>query len=77
MFRIQTVADRLWCSLSKLSHIQLETAALSPQAQRDEKHSSPSTAEIKNTWSWTSTPPLEFMIGIELIKHRESFTNTL
>jgi hypothetical protein len=44
--RNQTGADRLWCTLSKLSHIQLEATDLSPQAQRDDNLSSLSTAEI-------------------------------
>jgi hypothetical protein len=36
-------------------------------------HSPPSTAEIKNAWSYTSSPPYVFMAWC-LVKHRDSFT---
>jgi hypothetical protein len=32
-------------------------------------HSSPSNAEVKNAWNYTSTPPYVFMVWC-LIKHR-------
>jgi hypothetical protein len=36
-------------------------------------HSSPSSAEVKNAWSCTSTPPYVFMAWC-LVKHRDNFT---
>jgi hypothetical protein len=38
-------------------------------------HSPPSSAEVKNAWSYTSTPPICFH-GVVLNKHRDSFTFT-
>jgi hypothetical protein len=38
-------------------------------AEREVHHSLPSTAEVKNVWSYTSTPPVSFR-GV----HRENFT---
>jgi hypothetical protein len=37
---------------------------------READHSTPSSAEFKNVWSYTSTPPYVFMARC-LIKHRE------
>jgi hypothetical protein len=36
-------------------------------------YSPPSSADVKNAWLYTSTPPSAFMAGC-LIKHRNKFT---
>jgi hypothetical protein len=38
-------------------------------------HSPPSSAEVKNAWSYTSTPQYVFMAWC-LVKHRDNFTFT-
>jgi hypothetical protein len=38
-------------------------------------HTSPSSAEVKNVWSCTSTPQYFFM-ALYLVKHRDNFTFT-
>jgi hypothetical protein len=43
---------------------------------READHSPPSNAEVKNAWSYTSTPQYVFMTWC-LVKHRDSFTFTL
>jgi hypothetical protein len=46
---------------------------------READHSSPSSAEVNNAWSYTSTPPLR-LHGVVLSlkkKHRDNFTFTL
>jgi hypothetical protein len=35
-------------------------------------HSLPSSAEVKNVWSYTFTPPYLFMVWY-LVKHRDNF----
>jgi hypothetical protein len=40
---------------------------------READHLSPTSAEVKNTWSYTSTPQYVFMIWL-LVKHRVNFT---
>jgi hypothetical protein len=40
---------------------------------READHSPPSSAEFKNVWSYTSTPPYFFMAWC-LVKHRDNFT---
>jgi hypothetical protein len=40
---------------------------------READHSPPSSAEVKNTWSYTSTPTYVFMAWC-LAKHRDNFT---
>jgi hypothetical protein len=40
---------------------------------READHSPPYSAEVKNTWSCTSTPQYVFM-SLQLFKHRDSFT---
>jgi hypothetical protein len=42
---------------------------------READHSLPSSAEVKNTWSCTSTPPVPSWRGAQL-KHRDNFTFT-
>jgi hypothetical protein len=44
--------------------------------EREADHSPPSNAEVKNAWSYTSTPHYVFMAWY-LVKHRDSFTFTL
>jgi hypothetical protein len=43
---------------------------------REVDHSPPSSAEVKNAWSYTSTPQYAFMAWC-LVKHRGKFTFTL
>jgi hypothetical protein len=43
---------------------------------REAEHSPPSSAEVKNAWSYTSTPQYVFMAWC-LLKHRDNFTFTL
>jgi hypothetical protein len=43
---------------------------------REANHSPPSSSEVKNEWSYTSTPPVR-LHGVVLIKkHRDNFTFT-
>jgi hypothetical protein len=52
--------------------IQWILRALSPEIKHlrhEADHSHPSRAEIKNVWSFTSTPPYDFMAWC-LVKHR-------
>jgi hypothetical protein len=55
--------------------IQWVPGALPSGAKRQEReaHHSPSIAEVKNAWSYTSTPQYVFMAG-SLVKHRGNFT---
>jgi hypothetical protein len=39
-------------------------------------HALPSSAEVKNAWSYAFTPPYAFMTWC-LVKHRDNFTSTL
>jgi hypothetical protein len=43
------------------------------QLGREADHSPPSSAEVKNAWSYTSAPPVPFMAWC-LVKHRDNFT---
>jgi hypothetical protein len=43
---------------------------------READHSLPSSAEVKNAWSYTSTPQYVFMASC-LVQHRDNFTFTL
>jgi hypothetical protein len=36
-------------------------------------HSAPSSAEVKNQWSYTSTPQYDFMAWCS-VKHKDNFT---
>jgi hypothetical protein len=40
---------------------------------READHSPPSSVEVKNPWSYTSTPP-HVLIAWYLVKHRSNFT---
>jgi hypothetical protein len=42
---------------------------------READHSPPSSAEVKNAWNYTSTPPVR--LHDVVVKHRDSFTLTL
>jgi len=55
---------------------------------READHSPPSIAEVKNSWSYTSSPHCVFMVGclikqrirlydVALVKHRDNFTFTV
>jgi hypothetical protein len=44
--------------------------------RREADHSLPSSAEVKNAWSYTSTPQYVLMAWC-LVKHRDNFTFTL
>jgi hypothetical protein len=55
--------------------IQWEPGALSlgvKQPEREAGHSTPSSAEVKSAWSYTSTPQYVFMAWC-LAKHRDNF----
>jgi hypothetical protein len=39
-------------------------------------HSPPSSAKVKNAWSYTSTPQYAFMAWCSVKKHRDNFTFT-
>jgi hypothetical protein len=55
--------------------IQWVPGALSPrvkQVGREGDHSLPSSVEVKNAWSYTSTPPYVFM-ALYLAKKRGNF----
>jgi hypothetical protein len=43
--------------------------------EREADHSPPSTAEVKNEWSCSSTPPYAFVAWCS-VKHRDNFTCT-
>jgi hypothetical protein len=58
--------------------IQRVPVALSPRLkwpEREADHSPPSSADIKNAWSYTSTPPHVFTAWC-VMKHRGNFTFT-
>jgi hypothetical protein len=40
---------------------------------READHSPPSGAEVKNAWSYTSTPQYAFIVWC-LVKHKDNFT---
>jgi hypothetical protein len=59
--------------------IQWVSGALSLGVKRPEReadHSLPSSAKVKNAWSYTSIPRYVFMVWC-LVKHRDNFTYTL
>jgi hypothetical protein len=59
--------------------IQWSPEALSLGVKRPDReadHSPPSSAEVKNAWSYASTPQCSFMICSINRKHRENFTFT-
>jgi hypothetical protein len=43
------------------------------QQWREANHSSPTSAEVKKTWIYTSTPTYTFMAGVYLVKHRVNY----
>jgi hypothetical protein len=43
---------------------------------READHSPPTSANVKNTWIHTSTPPYAFKRSAYLVKHRDTFTFT-
>jgi len=45
----------------------------SKEAGREDDHSSPLSSEVKNAWSYTSTPQYVFLAWC-LVKHRDNFT---
>jgi hypothetical protein len=56
--------------------IQRVTWALSLEANRpgrEADHSLPSSAEIKNAWSYTSTPPMRLHDMVLNLKHKDNF----
>jgi hypothetical protein len=55
--------------------IQLVSGALSlgvKGPEREADHSPPSSAEVKNTWNYTSTPQCVFLAWC-LVRHRDNF----
>jgi hypothetical protein len=58
--------------------VQWVLEALSPGVKwlgHKADHSPSSSAEVKNVWSYTSTPPFVFMVW-HLVKSRDNFTLT-
>jgi hypothetical protein len=49
---------------------EYQTSFPAPRTRRETKHSPPSSADSKNAWSYTSTPPFTFTAWC-LIKHRK------
>jgi len=43
------------------------------QPGREADHSSPSSVEVKNAWSYTTTPQYAF-IALWLVKYKDNFT---
>jgi hypothetical protein len=59
----------IYCLIGRL----VVQGALSPEARRPGRdHSPPSSAEVRNVWSYTSTPTYVFMTWW-LIRHKDSF----
>jgi hypothetical protein len=59
--------------------IQWLPGVLSPALKRpwlEADHSPPSSAEVKKAWSYTSTPPYDFIMQL-LVKPRDNFNVTL
>jgi hypothetical protein len=72
-----TTASRMALRPTQLP-IQREIGVISlgvKEPGRETDHSSPSSAEIKNVWSYTSTPQFVFMAWC-LVKHQDNFTFT-
>jgi hypothetical protein len=67
-------------ALGPTQPIQWVPGALSlgvKRLDREADHSPPSSAKVKNAWSYTSTPPYVFLVWC-LVKHRDNnFTSTL
>jgi hypothetical protein len=69
---------RIWVSIGVVRHpvpIQWVPRTLSlgvKRPGREADHSPPSSAEVKNAWSYTSTPQYVFMAWC-LVKHRDAF----
>jgi hypothetical protein len=74
--------ERIWVSMGLVRHpasCPMGTRDSFPgvkRPRRDADHSPPSSAAVKNVWSYTSTPQYVFMAWC-LVKHRDSFTFTL
>jgi hypothetical protein len=63
-------------ALGSTYSIQWVPGALSPGVKRpgrEADHSSPFSVEVKNAWSYASTPPYVLMVRY-LVKHRDNFT---
>jgi hypothetical protein len=59
------------------SSYQMGTEAFSlgvKRPGRESDHSPPSSAEVKNAWSYISTPQYAFMAWCSVKKHRDNFT---
>jgi hypothetical protein len=57
--------------------IQWVSEAISPGVKRqgrDADHSPPTSAEVKKTWIYTSTPRTPSWRSASLVKHRDDFT---
>jgi hypothetical protein len=77
-FSLLAAASRLFLGPTQPC-IQRLPGAVSPfvkQPGREADHSPPSSAEVKNVWSYTSTPQHVFMAWC-LVKHRNYFILTL
>jgi hypothetical protein len=73
--------ERIWISMRIVRHpasYPMGTRALSlgvKRPWREDDHSPPSSAAVKNAWSYTSTPQYVFLAWC-LIKHRDNLTFT-
>jgi hypothetical protein len=55
------VASRIFFTLSRTSVRPTQLPIQSKQSGREADHSPPTSAEVKKTWIYTSTPPYVFM----------------
>jgi hypothetical protein len=75
-------SDHYYCDMSTKTnvykHVQtdLDQNLCYSRPKREADHSPPSGAEVKNVWSYTSTPQYVFMAWC-LLKHKDNFTFTL
>jgi hypothetical protein len=73
---------RIWVSMGVVRHPASypmgtrDSFSGSKAARCEADHSPPSSAEVKNSWSYTSTPQYVFVAWF-LVKHRNNFTLTL
>jgi hypothetical protein len=72
---------RIWVSMGVVRHpVSYPTGTRYPfpgvkRPAREADHSPPSSAEVKNAWSYNSTPQYVFIAWC-LVKHRDNFTFT-
>jgi hypothetical protein len=70
---------RLWGPPSLLfTRYQLTLSLEVQRTGRESDHSPPSSVEVKNVWSYTSTPPIRLhgMCSVEKEKHMDNFISS-